>query len=128
MIKVIKYIDKIHFKPTSKYLQNYFLIRDRSWIEAAGTWPENIFWLEAAAINGTATVFKGLWTFISEIWIVSRQREETTQRRKHINERKLSKEIQYSRPPNNILSNCHGPSDRIESFIGLRGTHIISTL
>ena len=56
MIKVIKYIDKIDFKSTSKYLQDYFLIRGRSWIEAAANWPENIFWLEAAAINGTATV------------------------------------------------------------------------
>ena len=56
MIKVLKYIDKIDFKSTSEYLQNYFLIRGRSWIEAAPNWPENIFWLEAAAINGAATV------------------------------------------------------------------------
>ena len=56
MIKVLEYIDKIDFKSTSEYLQNYFLIRGRSWIEVAPNWPENIFWLEAAAINGAATV------------------------------------------------------------------------
>ena len=32
------------------------MIRGRSWIEAATRWPENNFWLEAAAINGAATV------------------------------------------------------------------------
>ena len=57
MIEVLKYIDKIDFKSTSEYLLNYFLIRGRSWIEAAPNWPKNIFWLEAAAINGAATVF-----------------------------------------------------------------------
>ena len=56
MIKVLKYMDKIDFKSTSEYLQNYFFIRGCSWIEAAANWQKNIFWLEAAAINGTATV------------------------------------------------------------------------
>ena len=56
MLKVLKYIDKIDFKSTSEYLLNYFLIRGRSWIEAAPNWPKNIFWLDAAAINGAATV------------------------------------------------------------------------
>ena len=57
MLKVLKYIDKIDFKSTSEYLLNYFLIRGRSWIEAAPNWPKNIFWLEVAAINGAAMVY-----------------------------------------------------------------------
>ena len=56
MIKLIESIDKIDFKSTSKYLQNCFLIRGRSWIKAAANWQKNDFWLEAAAINGVATV------------------------------------------------------------------------
>ena len=56
MIKLKKYVEKINFKSTCGYLYNHFLIRDRSWIEAAANWPENVFWLEAAANNGGANV------------------------------------------------------------------------
>ena len=56
MIEMIKYIGKIDFKSPSECLLNHFLIWGRSWIEAAAIRPENIFWLEAAAIHGAATV------------------------------------------------------------------------
>ena len=53
----MKYIEKIDLNTRTKKLQNCFLIRYRAWIEATASWPENIFWLEAAAaINGAATV------------------------------------------------------------------------
>ena len=56
MVKVVKYITKL-ITSQPQYLQDHFLIRSRSRVEAAANWPENIFWLEAAAINGAATVF-----------------------------------------------------------------------
>ena len=42
----------------------FSFIRDRSWIVAAANWPEIIFWLEAAAINGAATVYAFKFTFL----------------------------------------------------------------
>ena len=48
--------EKIDEDEDLEFSKNYFLIRGRSWIETAAYWPNNIFWLEAAAINGAATV------------------------------------------------------------------------
>ena len=71
MIKVTKYINKIHFKPTSKYLQNFFLIRGRFQIEAA-PWPifedffQKMLWIIEKSYK-IQTKFN-LWVFVESFF------------------------------------------------------------
>ena len=56
-VKIEEISEEIDEEEDLEFSKDYFLIIGLSWIEAAAYWQKNFFWLEAAAINGAATVF-----------------------------------------------------------------------
>ena len=68
-VKIEEISEEIDEEEDLEFSKNYFLIRGRSWIEAAANWTENIFWLEATAINGALHLDVKIDWFLPEtIW------------------------------------------------------------